>query len=203
MLIIRIVQIWYSGSCPNEHCCEQTAILTRPSQNSLFLPSYTNSVFLHSRKRPAPATDTFFTSWVCPLTRASTVFVLCIHKIIYIKQFNKNSFSHSKFAFDLVLKGIVSGPRGWIIVQILSGMRRKGMRRSEVICLKSIGRVIRNRTNWNHVLRLATYTTGCAWWKRRYSWMKYMAESPICFCSCAVRIYLILTGYHSSVWDGR
>ena len=29
----------------------------------------------HSRKPPAPVTDTFFTSRGCPLTRASTVFV--------------------------------------------------------------------------------------------------------------------------------
>ena len=179
-------------------------LYSRPSsQNSLFLNFHTNSVLLHSRKRPAPPVRTPFSRPECVRLRELPLYVLCIYKIIYIKQFNKNSFSHSKFAFDLVLKGIVSGPQGWIIVQILSGMRRKGMRRSEVICLKSIGRVIRNRTNWNHVLRLATYTTGCAWWKRRYPRMKYMAESPICFCSCAVRIYLILTGYHSSVWDGR
>ena len=34
--------------------------LRPPSQNPVFLNSYTNSVFLHSRKRPAPVMDTFF-----------------------------------------------------------------------------------------------------------------------------------------------
>ena len=61
MLIIRILQIWYSGSSPNGHC-------RPPSQNSLFLPSHRNSVFLHSRKRPAPVMDTFFASRGFPLT---------------------------------------------------------------------------------------------------------------------------------------
>ena len=44
-----------------------------PSQNAVFLPSHTNYVFLHSRKRPAAATDTFFASWGCPIMRAFTV----------------------------------------------------------------------------------------------------------------------------------
>ena len=37
----------------------------------VFLNSQTNSVFLHSRKRPALVTDTVFASRGCPLTRAS------------------------------------------------------------------------------------------------------------------------------------
>ena len=33
--------------------------LGQPSQKTLLLKSHTNPVFLHSRKRPAPVTDTF------------------------------------------------------------------------------------------------------------------------------------------------
>ena len=40
-----------------------------PLQNPVLLNSHTNSVFLHSHKRPAPVTDTFFTSQGCPLTK--------------------------------------------------------------------------------------------------------------------------------------
>ena len=36
--------------------------LRPPSQNLVFLTSHTDSVFLHSRKRPAPVTGTFFPS---------------------------------------------------------------------------------------------------------------------------------------------
>ena len=37
--------------------------------------SHTNSVFLHSRERPAPITETFFASRGYPLTRASTAHI--------------------------------------------------------------------------------------------------------------------------------
>ena len=47
--------------------------LRPPSQKPDYFNSHTNSVFLHSRKRPAPVTDTFFASGGCPLTTASTV----------------------------------------------------------------------------------------------------------------------------------
>ena len=47
--------------------------LRPPLQNSVFLNSYTNPVFLHSRKRPGPGTNTFSASRKCPLTRAYTV----------------------------------------------------------------------------------------------------------------------------------
>ena len=47
--------------------------LRPPSQNPVFLNSYTNSVFLHSRKRPAPVMDSFFSSRGFPRTRPSTV----------------------------------------------------------------------------------------------------------------------------------
>ena len=46
----------------------------RLHKTPFFLISHTNSVFLHFRKRPALATDTFFTSRECPLTRASTMY---------------------------------------------------------------------------------------------------------------------------------
>ena len=44
-----------------------------PCQNPVLLSYHTNSVFSHSRKRPAPVTDTLFAARECPLTRASTV----------------------------------------------------------------------------------------------------------------------------------
>ena len=46
-----------------------------PSQNAVFLHSHTNYVFLHSCKRPAVVTDTFFASRGCLLMRAFTVHV--------------------------------------------------------------------------------------------------------------------------------
>ena len=49
----------------------------QPSQNPVLLNSHTNSVFFHSHKRPAPVTDTFFTSLGCLLTRTSTVDQVC------------------------------------------------------------------------------------------------------------------------------
>ena len=50
----------YSGSSPNRHSRKRTSYLRPPSQNPVFLNSRTNSMFLHSCKRPVPATDTFF-----------------------------------------------------------------------------------------------------------------------------------------------
>ena len=47
--------------------------LRPPSQNPVFLNSYTFSVFFHSHKRPAPVMDTFFSSRGFPRTRPSTV----------------------------------------------------------------------------------------------------------------------------------
>ena len=55
--------------------------LRPPSQSPDLLNSHTNSVFSHSRKRPAPVTDTFFAPRGCPLMRASTVFSFC-HAIL-------------------------------------------------------------------------------------------------------------------------
>ena len=42
--------------------------------NPVWTPAHTNSVFIHSRKRPAPVADTFPASQGCPLTGVSTVF---------------------------------------------------------------------------------------------------------------------------------
>ena len=55
--------------------------LRPPSQNLVFLTSHTNSVFLHSRKRPAPVTGTFFASRPCPLTRASTLLMFLLFRM--------------------------------------------------------------------------------------------------------------------------
>ena len=54
----------------------QLFYLRMPSQDPVFLNSDTNSIFLHSPKRPAPLKGTFYVSWACPLTRASTVYSL-------------------------------------------------------------------------------------------------------------------------------
>ena len=48
------------GSSPNGH----SRPLSPPLQNPVLLNFHTNSVFLHSRKRPAPVMDTFFASCV-------------------------------------------------------------------------------------------------------------------------------------------
>ena len=58
--------------------------LRPPSQKPDYFNSHTNSVFLHSRKRPAPVTDTFFASGGCPLTTASTVPALYASKEFFI-----------------------------------------------------------------------------------------------------------------------
>ena len=50
--------------------------LRPPSQNLVFLTSHTDSVFLHSRKRPSPVTGTFFPSRGYSLTRASALLVI-------------------------------------------------------------------------------------------------------------------------------
>ena len=57
--------------------------LRPPSQKPDYFNSHTNSVFLHSRKRPAPVTDTFFASGGCPLTRASTVPLYALKDFFY------------------------------------------------------------------------------------------------------------------------
>ena len=52
----------------------------RPSsQNPVFLDSDTSSVFSHSRKRPATVMGTIFATRGCPLTRASTWYMLYIN----------------------------------------------------------------------------------------------------------------------------
>ena len=48
--------------------------LRPPCQNPVWTLVHTNSVFTHSRKRPAPLVDTFSASRGCPLTGASAVF---------------------------------------------------------------------------------------------------------------------------------
>lgn len=66
----------YNGNSPNGYSRKQTALLAVAFTKPVFLNSYTESVFLHSRKQLAPVTDTFCASWGCLLTRASTVFVM-------------------------------------------------------------------------------------------------------------------------------
>jgi len=56
----------YSGSSPNGHSYEWTALLTAAFSKPVCLTFHTNSV-LNSRKRPAPVTDTFFVFRGCPL----------------------------------------------------------------------------------------------------------------------------------------
>ena len=51
--------------------------LQPPSQNPVLI----NSVFSHSRKRPAPVTDPFFAPPGCPLTRASAVLLTSLWRV--------------------------------------------------------------------------------------------------------------------------
>ena len=69
----------YRGSSRNGRSGKRTALLT-----AIFTkpPSYStpmNSVFLHSRKRPAPVTNTFLAARGFPLKRSSTVLLKRIH----------------------------------------------------------------------------------------------------------------------------
>ena len=61
----------YGGSFPDGHSRKRTALLTATFtlQEPVFLNSHTNTVFLQSLEWPAPATDTFFASRGCLLTR--------------------------------------------------------------------------------------------------------------------------------------
>ena len=55
---------------PKNTSRKRTSLLTGPpSQNLIFLNSHTKSEFLHSRKRSAPVSDTFFAYQGCPFTR--------------------------------------------------------------------------------------------------------------------------------------
>lgn len=67
--------------------------LRPPSQKPDYFNSHTNSVFLHSRKRPASVTDTFFASRECPPTRASTVFLISL-RILW--RTGRNTFKFSR-----------------------------------------------------------------------------------------------------------
>ena len=53
-------RVKYRVNSPNGHSRSGQLYLRPPSQNPILLNSETNSVFSHSRKRPAPVTDTFF-----------------------------------------------------------------------------------------------------------------------------------------------
>ena len=73
----------YSGSSLNGHSRKRKALLTAAvTKTRLFQLSH-NSVFLHSRKRPAPVTDTFFASGGCPVTTASTVPLYALKDFFY------------------------------------------------------------------------------------------------------------------------
>ena len=67
----------YRVSSPNGHSRSGQLYLRPPLQNPVLLNSHTNSVFSHSRKRPAPVTNTFFGTRGCPFTRAFTA-KLCL-----------------------------------------------------------------------------------------------------------------------------
>ena len=75
-------KLQYGESFPNGHSRKRDRSTQRPpSQNPVFLNSHTKSLFLHSRKRSALATDTFFTSRECSLSIVSTMYcALYIHR---------------------------------------------------------------------------------------------------------------------------
>ena len=57
--------------------------LRPPSENPVFLNSYTNSAFLHSRKRPVTVTKILSVSGAYPLTRASIVSLIFYHLLLF------------------------------------------------------------------------------------------------------------------------
>lgn len=57
-------------------------LLRPPSENPVFLNSYTNSAFLHSRKRPVTVTKILSVSGAYPLTRASIVSLIFYHLLL-------------------------------------------------------------------------------------------------------------------------
>ena len=71
LAVIITLTAQYGGSSPNGHSRKRTALLTATFtlQEPVFLNSHTNTVFLQSLKWQAPATDTFFASRGCLLTR--------------------------------------------------------------------------------------------------------------------------------------
>ena len=57
-------------------------LLRPPSENPVFLNSYTNSAFLHSCKRPVTVTKILSVSRAYPLTRASIVSLIFNHLLL-------------------------------------------------------------------------------------------------------------------------
>ena len=66
----------YCGSSPNGHSRKRKSLLTATFTKVRFSQLPYKLSNLHSDKRPAPVTDTFFASRGCPLTRVSTVIVI-------------------------------------------------------------------------------------------------------------------------------
>ena len=61
----HMLLLFYSRSSPSGHSCKQTALLMATFTKPHFSQLNTNSVFLHSHKRPAPVMDIFFCEGVC------------------------------------------------------------------------------------------------------------------------------------------
>ena len=58
-------------------------LLRPPSENPVFLNSYTNSAFLHSSRRPVTVTKILSVSRAYPLTRASIVSLIFNHLLLF------------------------------------------------------------------------------------------------------------------------
>ena len=73
----------------------------------------------HSRKRPAPVTDTIFASWGCPLTRALTVLVSIMsgHESVYDM---KNIFCLFERPFEIQKNGVFLFEISFSVSEILS-----------------------------------------------------------------------------------
>ena len=76
----------YNAVEANGHSGKRTALLTAAFTKPRFPQlTYELCIFpLISRKRPAPVKDTLFTSRGCPLTRASTVFLLASFALLFL-----------------------------------------------------------------------------------------------------------------------
>ena len=76
------VESKYSASSQIDTLVSGQLLLQPPSENPVFLHSYTNSAFLHSRKRPVTVTKILSVSRAYPLTRASIVSLIFNHLLL-------------------------------------------------------------------------------------------------------------------------
>ena len=115
--ILSFVSQWiliYSRSSLSGLAYADMQLYVRPPwQNPVWTLAHTNSVFIHSRKRPVPFADTFFASRGCPLTGASTV--LPLGRLTNWEKINNITYkqSGSSDRVELLLSGHPRGNGKW------------------------------------------------------------------------------------------